>query len=328
MRDGVRERNGPGSSVTTVTGSAAKATSSRHGRATSWTPIGSGSSDDQPPRTTTEGQPVRLWTSLYVSSNHGSGSRLADGRLGHGRADDQVGVEPREHPRADVIGVLDEGGQLVAAERTLVEVDPGPRLVRADAGRSRGRDQAPQPGVTVGPDQAIPGVRGIGDVRRDLPRDRRPGRRDRGHGGLHRGDGLRGRRVDAVVRERDHAERPDLDPVRVAERDRRDVRVDPVGPGDDREDERQVVDAAGDRPELLERRDDPARSPASGPVRGTRPCVGLIPATPQTWDGWRMLSPVSLPMSNGAPPAATIAAAPPELPPGVRVRSYGFDVRP
>ena len=33
-------------------------------------------------------------------------------------------------------------------------------------------------------------------------------------------------------------------------------------------------------------------------------------------------------MSNGEPPAATIAAAPPELPPGVRSRSYGFDVRP
>ena len=49
---------------------------------------------------------------------------------------------------------------------------------------------------------------------------------------------------------------------------------------------------------------------------------------PQTWAGWRMLSPVSLPMSNGAPPAATIAAAPPVLPPGVRSRSYGFVVRP
>src|SRR3972149_12251229 len=41
-----------------------------------------------------------------------------------------------------------------------------------------------------------------------------------------------------------------------------------------------------------------------------------------------MLSPVSLPISNGEPPAATIAAGPPLLPPGVRERSYGFDVRP
>ena len=64
------------------------------------------------------------------------------------------------------------------------------------------------------------------------------------------------------------------------------------------------------------------------PVRGTRPLVGLIPAMPHTWAGWRMLSPVSLPMSNGEPPAATIAPAPPLLPPGVRARSYGFDVRP
>ena len=64
------------------------------------------------------------------------------------------------------------------------------------------------------------------------------------------------------------------------------------------------------------------------PVRGTRPLVGLMPAMPQTWAGWRMLSPVSLPMSNGEPPAATIAAGPPELPPGVRSRSYGLEVRP
>jgi hypothetical protein len=53
-----------------------------------------------------------------------------------------------------------------------------------------------------------------------------------------------------------------------------------------------------------------------------------MPATPQTCDGWRMLSPVSLPMSNGDAAAATIAAAPPLDPPGVRARSYGFDVRP
>ena len=42
---------------------AANATSSRHGAATNWTPIGSPSADD-PPRTTTAGQPVRLWMSL------------------------------------------------------------------------------------------------------------------------------------------------------------------------------------------------------------------------------------------------------------------------
>jgi hypothetical protein len=46
-----------------------------------------------------------------------------------------------------------------------------------------------------------------------------------------------------------------------------------------------------------------------------------MPAIPQTWAGWRMLSPVSLPTSNGEPPAATIAAAPPDDPPGVRARS-------
>jgi len=38
--------------------------------------------------------------------------------------------------------------------------------------------------------------------------------------------------------------------------------------------------------------------------------------------GWRFT------MSKGDPAAATMAAAPPLLPPGVRSRSYGFDVRP
>ena len=46
-----------------TTAAAASATSSRHGCATSCTPIGR-PSGDVPPRTTTAGQPVRLWTSL------------------------------------------------------------------------------------------------------------------------------------------------------------------------------------------------------------------------------------------------------------------------
>ncbi len=41
-----------------------------------------------------------------------------------------------------------------------------------------------------------------------------------------------------------------------------------------------------------------------------------------------MLPPVSLPISNAAPPAETIAPAPPLLPPGVRVTSKGLLVRP
>jgi hypothetical protein len=41
-----------------------------------------------------------------------------------------------------------------------------------------------------------------------------------------------------------------------------------------------------------------------------------------------MLPAVSLPQSNGEPPAAMIAAAPPLLPPGVRDGSYGLLVRP
>ena len=68
--------------------------------------------------------------------------------------------------------------------------------------------------------------------------------------------------------------------------------------------------------------------PGQCPVRGTRPLVGLIPATPHRCAGWRIELPLSLPMSNGEPPAATIEADPPLLPPGERSRSYGFEVRP
>lgn len=64
------------------------------------------------------------------------------------------------------------------------------------------------------------------------------------------------------------------------------------------------------------------------PVRGTRPALGLSPAIPQKWAGRRMLPPKSLPMSNGAPAAATMAAAPPLLPPDVRDVSQGLFVRP
>ena len=46
---------------------------------------------------------------------------------------------------------------------------------------------------------------------------------------------------------------------------------------------------------------DSNRPPEPGqcPVLGTRPLVGLIPATPHRCAGWRMLLPLSLPMSNG-----------------------------
>ena len=37
---------------------------------------------------------------------------------------------------------------------------------------------------------------------------------------------------------------------------------------------------------------------------------------------------MSEPSETGASPAATAAAAPPELPPGTRVKSQGFDVGP
>src|SRR6185295_12025796 len=60
------------------------------------------------------------------------------------------------------------------------------------------------------------------------------------------------------------------------------------------------------------------------PVRGTRTLVGLMPAMPLLWEGPRIEPPQSEPMSKAAPPAATIAPAPPDEPAVERVVSYGL----
>ena len=60
------------------------------------------------------------------------------------------------------------------------------------------------------------------------------------------------------------------------------------------------------------------------PVDGTRPFVGFSVATPQQWAGKRRLPPESLPMPIALRPAATAAASPLLLPPGVRAASYGL----
>jgi hypothetical protein len=64
------------------------------------------------------------------------------------------------------------------------------------------------------------------------------------------------------------------------------------------------------------------------PVTGTRPLVGLRVATPQKWAGTRRLPPESVPRPQGDSAAATAAASPPLLPPGVLAGSYGLTVRP
>lgn len=53
-----------------------------------------------------------------------------------------------------------------------------------------------------------------------------------------------------------------------------------------------------------------------------------MPVTPQWAAGWRMEPPVSEPMAYHTSPTATAAAAPPEEPPGERVRSQGFFAGP
>ena len=53
-----------------------------------------------------------------------------------------------------------------------------------------------------------------------------------------------------------------------------------------------------------------------------------MPAIPQNAAGSRIEPPKSVPQSNAVMPEATAAAAPPELPPAVRVGSTGLQVAP
>jgi hypothetical protein len=70
------------------------------------------------------------------------------------------------------------------------------------------------------------------------------------------------------------------------------------------------------------------RADARLPASGRLPADGLNPHTPHRCAGPRIEPPTSLPRSNAESPAATAAALPPELPPGVRARSHGLFVRP
>src|SRR5919204_5832512 len=53
-----------------------------------------------------------------------------------------------------------------------------------------------------------------------------------------------------------------------------------------------------------------------------------MPTTPHRAAGWRIEPPVSVPRAQGAVPAATAAALPPEEPPGTRSRSHGLSTGP
>ncbi len=61
---------------------------------------------------------------------------------------------------------------------------------------------------------------------------------------------------------------------------------------------------------------------------GTRPAVGLWPTMPLHVAGIRIEPPPSVPTASGPSPAASAAAAPPLLPPGLRSRFHGFRVMP
>src|SRR5207244_3854786 len=53
-----------------------------------------------------------------------------------------------------------------------------------------------------------------------------------------------------------------------------------------------------------------------------------MPTMPHSAAGWRIEPPVSVPSAQGASPAATAAALPPEEPPGTRSRSHGLRTGP
>ena len=61
---------------------------------------------------------------------------------------------------------------------------------------------------------------------------------------------------------------------------------------------------------------------------GIRPKVALRPNNPVKPAGIRMEPPPSPPVHRGSSPPETDAAEPPDDPPGVRSRSYGFEVAP
>ena len=56
--------------------------------------------------------------------------------------------------------------------------------------------------------------------------------------------------------------------------------------------------------------------------------MGFRPTIPHSEAGWRIEPPVSVPIAQGAVPAATAAALPPLEPPGTRSRSQGFCTGP
>ena len=77
--------------------------------------------------------------------------------------------------------------------------------------------------------------------------DTRAGRSQRLRPGLDRRNRLRRGRLDPVVGERDDPEPRDRDAGRLTERRRHDVRILPVGPGDDRQQELEILDSPSHR---------------------------------------------------------------------------------
>src|SRR3954470_13940800 len=130
------------------------------------------------------------------------------------------------------------------------------------------------------------------------------------------------------------AAQPRSDETATRSRDQSTSTSSPSGTG-------QVIGSAGWAPEMTRRASTRSRTDApSGPSTdrlgqprnpgsfGTRPKVGLWPATPQDADGIPDDPPRSVPIASGVAPYATAAPPPPLEPPGVRSSDHGLRVRP
>ena len=157
-----------------------------------------------------------------------------------------------------------------------------------------------------------------------------PGGAQRRRRVLDRGDGVRRRGGEVVLGLHRHPDAAQLDAARIPSGTGARPPSRPSGPAMMLSTSATSATERASGPTCVRGSPSVPSSPSSSmtPVSGTRPALGLIDARPQKCAGRRTLPPESVPSPHGEPCAAMIAASPPLLPPGVRVRSYGLFVRP
>src|SRR5664279_4336487 len=224
--------------------------------------------------------------------------RPGDRRAGRGDQGVDPGSECRVEvgldERPDLLGLQVERGVVARRERIRAEHDPALHL--GAEGAARREVVGEHVAVATGMAEADPVV--AGEVRRCL----------------RRGNDVVGRQPVLRVRQ------ADVDDLRARGAD---VESRPSRPATAC---RSIAASRASRANgPIWSSDDPN---ATIPYRLTLPYVGLSPTTPVMDAGWRMEPPVSVPRLSGTWPAATLAAEPPELPPGTRPRSHGFATGP